>query len=98
MESKKDKKVALNDELLDNVSGGEEMYENPPGGSFVPIAPLTFPSGTELLVPMPLCPGCGGPLNNGICIDPTCSRSPLYEYGNDIVIHDSNEVAPPVRP
>ena len=81
MENKKDK-VALNDELLEKVAGGNDDDES-----------WKIPEWTP-----PLCPGCGGPLNNGICIDPTCSRSPIYEDGNDIVIHDSIEVAPHVRP
>ena len=85
MENKKGK-VALNDELLDKVSGGfvdsipEESEEK--GRN---LEPPTFPAiGEEPFLPR--CQGCGCPLINGVCMDTMCDRSPLYDYGNDIVI------------
>ena len=82
----KKEKVALNDELLDKVSGGFEVLvpENPEEKDKI-LEPPTFPAiGEEPFLPR--CQGCGGILINGVCMNTMCDRSPLYEYGNDIVI------------
>lgn len=30
-----------------------------------------------------VCPNCGEPLENGICVDPECEDSPYYDPGDD---------------